>query len=172
VAFLQVHFDLKSPNILLARWVGMVPVDLISNLLGTGCRLRDDYPSACPLACMPACQQNKLPALPSLCSDGTAKIADVGMAKVLQRDYVTGVVSTLAWWVGVAGVARVARVAGVAGVARGGLSGRVKEGEGLLQQTGVVSTLAWWVGVEGSWVGGLVGKREGKRMPTPTTPSP
>lgn len=29
--------------------------------------------------------------------DGTAKIADVGMAKVLNRDYVTGVVSTLAW---------------------------------------------------------------------------
>ncbi|GAB4814550.1 hypothetical protein N2152v2_001596 [Parachlorella kessleri] len=43
-----IHFDLKSPNILLGR-------------------------------------------------DGTAKIADVGMAKVLQRDYVTGVVGTLAW---------------------------------------------------------------------------
>lgn len=43
-----VHFDLKSPNILLAR-------------------------------------------------DGTAKIADVGMAKLLQRDYVTGVVASLAW---------------------------------------------------------------------------
>ncbi|KAL4437438.1 hypothetical protein ABPG75_004577 [Micractinium tetrahymenae] len=42
------HFDVKSPNVLLAR-------------------------------------------------DGTAKIADVGMAKVLNRDYVTGVVSTLAW---------------------------------------------------------------------------
>eukprot|EP00887_Chlorella_sp_A99_P003887 scaffold11.g3887.t1 len=43
-----VHFDLKSPNILLSR-------------------------------------------------DGTAKIADVGMAKILARDYVTGVVGTLAW---------------------------------------------------------------------------
>jgi serine/threonine protein kinase len=43
-----VHFDLKSPNILLAR-------------------------------------------------DGTAKIGDVGMAKILAGDYVTGVVSTLAW---------------------------------------------------------------------------
>ena len=29
--------------------------------------------------------------------DGTAKIADVGMAKILARDYVTGVVGTLAW---------------------------------------------------------------------------
>jgi serine/threonine protein kinase len=44
-----VHFDLKSPNILLAR-------------------------------------------------DGTAKIADVGMAKFLARDYVTGVVGTLSWY--------------------------------------------------------------------------
>ncbi|KAI3429894.1 hypothetical protein D9Q98_010205 [Chlorella vulgaris] len=43
-----VHFDLKSPNILLAR-------------------------------------------------DGTGKIGDVGMAKIMNRDYVTGVVSTLAW---------------------------------------------------------------------------
>ncbi|KAI7837018.1 hypothetical protein COHA_009096 [Chlorella ohadii] len=43
-----VHFDLKSPNILLTR-------------------------------------------------DGTAKIADVGMAKIMNQDYVTGVVSTLAW---------------------------------------------------------------------------
>jgi len=43
-----VHFDLKSPNILLAR-------------------------------------------------DGTGKIGDVGMAKILARNYVTGVVGTLAW---------------------------------------------------------------------------
>ena len=43
-----VHFDLKSPNILLTR-------------------------------------------------DGTAKIADVGMAKFLAQDYVTGVIATLAW---------------------------------------------------------------------------
>ncbi|GAB4815748.1 hypothetical protein N2152v2_002794 [Parachlorella kessleri] len=43
-----VHFDLKSPNILLSR-------------------------------------------------DGTAKVGDVGMAKVLAMDYVSGVVSTLAW---------------------------------------------------------------------------
>ena len=43
-----VHFDLKSPNILLTR-------------------------------------------------DGTAKIADVGMAKFLAKNYVTGVVGTLAW---------------------------------------------------------------------------
>uniref|UniRef100_A0A1D2A5N4 Protein kinase domain-containing protein n=2 Tax=Auxenochlorella protothecoides TaxID=3075 RepID=A0A1D2A5N4_AUXPR len=43
-----VHFDLKSPNILLAR-------------------------------------------------DGTAKISDVGMAKILNRDYITGAVGTLAW---------------------------------------------------------------------------
>lgn len=43
-----VHFDLKSPNILLAK-------------------------------------------------DGTAKIGDVGMAKILAREYVTGVVGTLAW---------------------------------------------------------------------------
>ena len=44
------------------------------------------------------------PSLPQLKSpnillsrDGTAKIADVGMARILQRDYVTGVISTLAW---------------------------------------------------------------------------
>ena len=43
-----VHFDLKSPNILLAR-------------------------------------------------DGTAKIADAGMARFLAADYVTGVVATFAW---------------------------------------------------------------------------
>ena len=43
-----VHFDLKSPNILLTR-------------------------------------------------DGTAKIADVGMARFISKDFVTGVVSTLAW---------------------------------------------------------------------------
>lgn len=44
-----IHFDLKSPNILLTR-------------------------------------------------DGTAKIGDVGMAKFLAKDYVTGVVGTLAWY--------------------------------------------------------------------------
>jgi Protein kinase domain len=43
-----VHFDLKSPNILLAR-------------------------------------------------DGTAKIGDVGMARILAREYVTGVIGTLSW---------------------------------------------------------------------------
>ncbi len=31
------------------------------------------------------------------CRDGTAKIGDVGMAKILAREYVTGVVGTLAW---------------------------------------------------------------------------
>ena len=43
-----VHFDLKSPNILLAR-------------------------------------------------DGTAKIADVGMAKFMAQDYISGATGTLAW---------------------------------------------------------------------------
>lgn len=43
-----IHFDMKSPNILLTR-------------------------------------------------DGTAKIADVGMARFLARDYVTGAMGTLAW---------------------------------------------------------------------------
>ncbi|KAL4437441.1 hypothetical protein ABPG75_004580 [Micractinium tetrahymenae] len=32
-----------------------------------------------------------------LARDGTAKIADVGMARILAREYVTGVVGTLAW---------------------------------------------------------------------------
>jgi len=29
--------------------------------------------------------------------DGTAKVGDVGMAKILQGGYVSGVVGTLAW---------------------------------------------------------------------------
>jgi hypothetical protein len=36
-------------------------------------------------------------AAPPSSRDGTAKIGDVGMAKIMNRDYVTGVVSTLAW---------------------------------------------------------------------------
>ena len=36
-------------------------------------------------------------AVPARHRDGTAKIADVGMARILARDYVTGVVGTLAW---------------------------------------------------------------------------
>ena len=34
---------------------------------------------------------------PSPCSDGTAKVGDVGMAKIMAGDYVSGVVGTLAW---------------------------------------------------------------------------
>ena len=32
-----------------------------------------------------------------LSRDGTAKLGDVGMARIMANDYVTGVVGTLAW---------------------------------------------------------------------------
>lgn len=31
------------------------------------------------------------------CRDGTAKLGDVGMARIMANDYITGVVGTLAW---------------------------------------------------------------------------
>lgn len=31
------------------------------------------------------------------CRDGTAKVADVGLAKIMNRDYISGVTATLAW---------------------------------------------------------------------------
>ena len=38
-----------------------------------------------------------LSALYSPHRDGTAKVGDVGMAKIMAEDYVSGVVGTLAW---------------------------------------------------------------------------
>lgn len=37
------------------------------------------------------------PACSPSCSDGAAKVGDVGMAKIMAGDYVSGVVGTLAW---------------------------------------------------------------------------
>ena len=34
---------------------------------------------------------------PPPCSDGTAKLGDLGMARLMSANYVTGVVGTLAW---------------------------------------------------------------------------
>ncbi len=44
---------------------------------------------------LPTLQNRQL--LPPPGRDGTAKIGDVGMARILAREYVTGVVGTLAW---------------------------------------------------------------------------
>lgn len=50
-----------------------------------------------PLA--PPSERCRPPPRPPSCSDGTAKVGDVGMAKVMAGDYVSGVLGTLAWWV-------------------------------------------------------------------------
>ena len=62
--------------------------------------------SAAPPAAPPSCAAPPsfsphltppLSTLPPLCRDGTAKVGDVGMAKIMAGDYVSGVVGTLAW---------------------------------------------------------------------------
>lgn len=114
-----VHLDLKSPNILLSRWAGHA-------LAPTGRELRWPLrPRAAPqLAAQgsgPLERATRLgpPAAPPPCTmrpgasrcatagaphpsrhrDGTAKIADVGLAKIIAQEYsaVTGAVGTLAW---------------------------------------------------------------------------
>ena len=94
--------DIKSANLLLTRWVvqekpGKTGDPLLDRLLAFLC----NYWPSC------ATTQSTTPALPIPlhahlapcfpCRDGSAKVGDVGMAKIMAGDYVSGVVGTLAW---------------------------------------------------------------------------
>ena len=100
------HFDLKSPNILLARCVCVRACSLRGGLRGQLrlSKLRAQSTLAGllarahpPMHTTDNRPHDSHPPTHACGRDGTAKIADVGMAKILNRDYVTGVVSTLAW---------------------------------------------------------------------------
>lgn len=91
-----VHLDVKSSNVLLSRCVPSCLLDLAA-------RGRCSAETATPAGTLPPWLHVSLDAhprsagCPSLHSDGTAKLGDLGMARLLSDNYVTGVVGTLAW---------------------------------------------------------------------------
>ena len=105
-----VHLDIKSANVLLTRWVqvgcrhtarqaaGDYRLLLLRLLLL--CLLPPLLPPASPglLPWLPPEPTGVRATSPSLRrSEGVAKVGDVGMAKIMAGEYVTGNVGTLAW---------------------------------------------------------------------------
>ena len=90
--------DIKSANVLLTRWVVQDKPGLDRGTHSCSLHRRRQLASLCLPSISPA-----TPSHPdfahcySLCRDGTAKVGDVGMAKIMAGDYVSGVVGTLAW---------------------------------------------------------------------------
>ena len=77
-----IHLDIKSANVLLTRRVA-------------GCgALRSMWARQRVGSWLTAAPRCGAP-----CRDGTAKVGDVGMAKIMAGDYVSGVLGTLAWCV-------------------------------------------------------------------------
>ena len=81
------HLDIKSANVLLTRWVRhQVQHSVEEGRWGEGSLVQGELG-------VPASS----PQFAVACRDGTAKVGDVGMAKIMAGDYVSGVVGTLAW---------------------------------------------------------------------------
>ena len=77
-----IHLDIKSANVLLTRRVAGC-----GSLHSVWARQRVGS------------WQTVVPRCGAPCRDGTAKVGDVGMAKIMAGDYVSGVLGTFAWCV-------------------------------------------------------------------------